>query len=220
MRHETRHSRPRPEHFAFTLVDLLVVILVVAALSALAILCPLVYRICGGTASVTKCQNRIGILGVGAVAYRNDNGRYPGQDDWGKSQLDSKALTGSQLLARALFTDPAGTGFPASNYAQYEPGSILATLAGKPDTITDTRPRSEAMAICYYPARLGVPGLAQFVADDNAPYTTPDHVASTFTSVITSVPGTPAKAGQFLLIAPGRDRKYFSDDDLSNFAGQ
>lgn len=234
-----RHPAHPPTRTGFTLVELLMVVLIISIL--VGILMPVVVGVMK-LAVITKSQQRVAILGVGTVAYQKDNGRYPGQDDWGKTQLGSPQLhTGSELLAMALFSDPDGSNFPKSNYAQYQPNDTLFTCTdvtpNRVNVISDCWPKGQTMPICYYPARLGETGVGMYHESDNNVFTDPKHdSADTFTKSVThpslaavpadpatgrlKIDASPAKMGQFILIAPGADRKYFSTDDLNNYTGQ
>ena len=223
----------RPPREGFTLVELLVVVLIIGIL--IAILMPVIALVMRNV-TATKSQQRVLNLANGTVAYYKDNGIYPGQAGWGKDRLNDQTatgLTGSQLLAKALFSDIDGTGFPKSNYATYDTTTTLFTISSKPNTIGDCWPGNQVMAICYYPARLGETGVGMFHggpaqnADDNWAYTT-GNISGTFTFATAiqafpangALPATPYKANQFIIIAPGPDRKYFNADDKNNFGGQ
>lgn len=202
----------------FTLIELLMVVLITSILVAM--LMPVIVQVLKSM-TATKSQQRVTILSNGAIAYYKDNMVYPGQDVWGKGQLDNGTLTGSQLLAKALFADPDGSGFPRSNYAQYDPSDSLWTLNSKANTIGDCWAKGQTMALCYYPARLGETGVGMFHEADNTAYTAAA-AGGTFASAIghPAMPGVPVKANQFIIIGPGLGRTYFTADDVSNFVGQ
>jgi hypothetical protein len=79
------------------------------------------------------------------------------------------------------------------------------------------------MPVLYYPSRLGSRGLAQYVEADNAVYTI-GHAGGNFLEFIVNravhprgTRSIPHRAGSFLVIAAGRDRLYFTGDDIANF---
>ena len=231
-----RHAAPVHGTKGFTLIELLMVVLIISIL--MAILMPVIIHVMR-TMTVVKSQQRVTSLANGAVAFFKDNGVYPGQSDlpatWGtglnlgfndlKTKLNAGTLTGSQVLARALFSDVDGSGFPRGNYAQYQAGETLPVpgIAGKDYTIGDCWPKGQTMALCYYPARIGETGVAMFHEADNTAYTTGNITSGkTFATAIThpAMAGTPVKANQFIIIGPGLDRTYFGPDDVSNFSAQ
>lgn len=159
---------------------------------------------------------RINELTDGARQYKMDTKYYPGQttESWG-SGTDGQ-LTGSQVFTRAMFTHKGN--FPASNYASYRREDLISA-DGREHVMSDRWP-DDPMPICYYPSRVNMSGLAQFVEADNAAHTDA-HKGGDFHKFIRDTRfGTsnlPHNDGEFLLIAPGLDRKYFTDDDIVNF---
>jgi hypothetical protein len=81
------------------------------------------------------------------------------------------------------------------------------------------------MPICYYPSRPGTggrPPADQYAYDHNNVHTD-DHCApGDFHEFIEDPryddPARPVRDGEFLLIAPGADRRYFTQDDVVNYA--
>ena len=152
----------------FTLVELLVVVAVIALLAA--ILVPTV-SMAIRVAENARSSARLKVIGNAAEAYHMQTGYYPGQDNpnelWDGSVTK---YTGSQLLARCLFYDPAKTEFPSPLYAAVGGGDIIAfnsATAGYSATVSFT-PSGTALPIgsisdifsrplplLYYPARLG-----------------------------------------------------------------
>lgn len=243
MQRQRRLTHARPAK-GFTLVELLMVVLIISIL--VAILMPVIVNVIRGIGAV-KTQARITSLATGAVSFYKDNGFYPGQCDlpstWAgginqgfhnmKTRLENAdpaaALTGSQVLARSLFYNPADTPAPTtlkSNYAQYVPDETCPTdpaISSKDYTIGDCWPKRQAMAICYYPARIGATGMSMYKEADNKAYTDGSHATTdTFVNAIKhpAMGSVPFKMGQFIILAPGLDRQYFNADDVTNYAGQ
>lgn len=224
----------------FTLVELLTVIVIISLL--LTILVPTIAGIMkSGYAAKTK--SRINTLETGAMAYYESTNRMflPGQ----QSLNDLSTWTGSQLLAKSLFMKKDGvwpTDYKAdgsfiaftrdmviNDSSTYDPSFNPAT---DPNNMALSDAFPDPMAICYYVSRPRSTGLAQYVEGDNTAYTgtfqkgpqqSTDSVS--FKTFITNpnftnpnVPGSeiPFKDRLFILIAPGMDRKYFTQDDVTN----
>jgi len=81
-----------------------------------------------------------------------------------------------------------------------------------PYTILDTYP--DPMPILYYPA--WVSG-AQYRKTDNNIYLNAENDTGTFASFVMADNNVPNNSGEFLVFAAGRDRKYFSADDVKNW---
>jgi len=222
----------------FTIVDLLTVILL--SLAAAAVLLPLL-RSATFTGPLycprATCKNLED--GAGNYGYDHD-GLYPGQRHvrWVGSREGQ--YTGSQLLAACLFgyedegnldnpfhkidlDDPGAT----DKYAPYKE-EYLATLDGRKNVLSDMFSTADTlfaqkdMAFCYYLSRKAPPDspvTANLVEADNAAHTE-GREAGNFAKWVTDERfgnKTPHNVGRFLLIAPGADRKYFSDDDIKNW---
>ncbi len=159
---------------------------------------------------------------------------------------DGWRLTGTQWLSLSVFTDPDGNSrdFPEAAYMDYRDGMFMdpGDVAGLEGTIADTFP--DPLPVCYYPCRRMHTGKTadgdeyrQYQLTDNEAYTD-DHDGGSFSqadfSTFIAPPAygetepngrpivdpnatPPYKDGQFLLIAPGRDRQYFTNDDITNF---
>jgi len=149
-------------------------------------------------------------LTEGAMQYSNDmRYRYvPGQQYPDRLGSEEGKETGSQMLARALFSDRNGA-FPVSYYATCDSGSLF-TCQGRPNTLSDGM--SDPLPVCYYPACVGMLFPECFREEDNAAYTN-GHSGGQFLEFIRSHESQICRS-RFLLIAPGKDRKYFTDDDL------
>ena len=223
---------PKPRH-PFTIVHLIVIVVVVAVVGIVVV----------STIHVPwppdgRTRQRIKTLEHGTYAYYEDTGRryFPGQQYTGLLLGDGGKLTGSQYLARSLFTPRKGT-YPADfkadpSYASFSKDMIF-TAGAYPETLSDGYP--DSMAICYYVSRPRTSvsnatnptaSLAQYKEADNAPYTNPPNQSKdsipfddfiTNPSFSTGATKIPFRDREFLLIAPGRDRKYFTQDDCTNY---
>ncbi len=213
---------------AFTLVELIVVIMIIGLL--MAILIPAVtWGIKVGLSAAA--QTRVEKLANAATAYKNEKGYYPGQNT--TSSLST--YTGSQILAACVFdylydyidgttpftTDPADSNYdrcyPKSKYSGYEDDESLEKLNGEVNTLSDGF-WGTSMAICYYVSWPGQTGTSQFLETDNDEYTTGNTGGETFTEFITNPSyDLPYNDKTFILISAGVDRKFFTKDDATNF---
>ena len=202
---------------AFTLIELLVVIAVISLL--LGIMVPVVSMTVRKTEDY-RAGARVSELGLACMMYRNQDGGeiyYPGQQYpemlLGSTAVCDPKLTGSQLLARALFWQDDLGDFGSSKYASLELEDDLLTFRDMPDSISDKM--SRPMAIVYFPARPGIAGPEQYVYGDNAPYVDAGEGEVAFYRDFTVVPSSQKVRhdGKYLIIAAGMDRVYFTADD-------
>ncbi|HAU36429.1 MAG TPA: hypothetical protein DCX07_01765 [Phycisphaerales bacterium] len=207
----------------FTLIELLTVILIISLL--VGILVPTVRAVIQA-ASAANTNATIQSLSGGIQQYYTENNNvYPGQN------VPSTFVYGSHWLMRAMFTRKGATSvnYSAAPAADFPLDAYVPIKAGLIRDNTGTNYSSaflgdgypSPMAICYYPARLGVSGLGQFVEGDNSTHTT-GNTGGTFSDFIKDTRldtggNTPYRSGQYLLIAPGSDRKYFTRDDVKNW---
>ena len=203
---------------AFTLVELIVVVLIIGLL--MAVIVPAThYAITLGVAA--RAQTRVDKLANAAVAYQLKMGRYPGQHD--TADLTAGTYTGSQMLAACAFgyLYDDGTPNPTSKYCAYEEDETLFTFEGSDGQRHHTLSDGfwiTPMAICYYVSWPGQTGVGQFHEADNNEYTVDDIAdGADFATFITSNYGLPYNDGTFLLISAGPDREFFSDDDATNW---
>lgn len=239
----------QPRQTGFTLVELLTVIVIISLL--LTIIVPTISAIARG-AYARKTAARIATLETGISAFYEDAGRrfYPGQQDLKKlvggdetgATQGPDIWTGSQWLARSLFTKKTGV-FPADFGAKSDPSyaTFATDMLVKDDPANYSDPAADtanmaisdhfpdALAICYYVSRPRRQGLNQYMTGaDNIAYTDAapnpaNNTTTNFEGFITnpnfSTAGNPIPFhdGEYLLIAPGIDRKYFTTDDITNW---
>jgi hypothetical protein len=202
-----------------SIVGVIVVLVGVLALVFLGVYLTRVFRSDGHLQEIA----RIHTLENGVWAYYESNNRafLPGQQFPKQLRGDGGPLTGSQLLAQTLFTPKDGT-YPADfgkdgSLLAYSPDRLMS-YHDLEHTLADQN--TDPMPILYYVARVRQEGVDQFKEADNSPYTDQARGNSaTFKDFITAPgkKGGVVNDGKFILIAPGRDRKYFTDDDTVNF---
>jgi len=205
---------PAARRKGFTLIELLTVIMIIVIL--MGILMPTIQGV-RRAGYAAKCRTLLGVLESGIQTYYSDQAQYPGQINPG---IIGGGDTGSQVLAQGMFTKKDGTGFPTEGYAPLN-ADVLAEINGQGNTISDQFPRP--MAVCYYVSRPGQSGLGQFVYADNNLHTNGKTGPTSFSDFIKDrrfkgdSSTTPYRDGEYLLIAPGPDRKYFTSDDVKNW---
>ena len=211
-RRSTTCRRPRA---AFTLVELLTVMIIIGLLAA--ILLPTVTSaLKSGYFAKTLAQRKN--LGDGAENYAQDHGGfYPGQDD----DTHYTSYKGSQILAACLFdyditdADPEPTGKYAACKEEYLVNLEVSGTDTRNRTLSDMFPPGKDLAFCYWAYRSG-----SFHYDDNDVYTgMTGGTSGDFTNFILDArfDNTPRNQGRFILIAPGSDREYFTADDVRNW---
>jgi len=168
---------------------------------------------------IRKTGVRMARLEQGATQYKREKYYFPGQAETAILGGNPGQLTGSQFLARVLFTPPNGKypdDFPQSGYAEFKP-DVLFTDGTRDNVISDGYP--DPMPICYYPARVTERGLKQYVYEDNAVHTRGREGGEFYEFIrdANRLGEQPYKPDAFLLVAPGPDRRYFTDDDLTNW---
>jgi prepilin-type N-terminal cleavage/methylation domain-containing protein len=202
---QRRRQSGRPR--GFTLVELLVVIVIITLL--MGILVPTVQSVLR-TMQQTEAKARLESLSRSVdLWYKVNNNHYPGQVNPALLDDDDE-MTGSQLLAEALFTKTKDDGsevFPASTeYADFS-GGILFDYEVKGNTfenvLSDGLPTP--MPILYYPSRLGE---GNFKASDNDELVTDDTKGGSF--------GNVSGGGPYLLLSAGADRLYYTADDITS----
>jgi len=164
---------------------------------------------------------RVQSLGRGADLYRKENGYYPGQREIDQLVSEGGKYTGSQLMAMAMYlielTPEGPKGVLRGGYDTYKEEFITRNFPGYPYTLSDLMSRESAMAICYYVPRPDKEGVDRFVEADNAVYTDRAKGGNFRVFIAERCMKGGSHIPDFLLISPGPDRKYFTDDDITNF---
>lgn len=204
-----------PRRDAFTLIELLTVIIIIGMLAAI-----LVPTVTSGIVHgyVTKSRAQQENLADGAESYKQAHrGFYPGQDD--TSVFDGPdAKTGSQVLAAALYGFELGQADPepAGKYVSYK-AEHLVNLDGREYSLSDLFPGGKEKAFCYYVYRGdGTTAATKYRRADNDAHT---GTAGDFIARVSDPrfgDDDVHNEGRFILIAPGADRDYFTADDVQN----
>ncbi|MFP4354858.1 MAG: type II secretion system protein [Phycisphaerae bacterium] len=221
MKQRSNHPGDPGPSAGFTLIELLVVIAILGLLVALII--PSMRRAIM-IAKDTKTLAVMAEIKNGLEGFKSDNeGMYPGQGRPSSDKL--KVMTGSELLARTLFwsksadNDPFDSPFkPTSGYMAYNENLVIE-YEGQSPLMGDDYDEDDAMPILYYPARLGRVGrtgyLSNYVSGDNGSIDTPS--GGSWGKFVKDGNGNFHNPRSYLLIGAGLDRKYFTDDDHTNF---
>ncbi len=200
---QRRRQSGRPR--GFTLVELLVVIVIITLL--MGILVPTVQSVLR-TMQQTEAKARLESLSRSVdLWYKVNNNHYPGQVN--PTDLDNDKITGSHLLAEALFkrtNDDGSVVWASTEYADFS-GGILFDYEVEGTThenvLSDGLPTP--MPILYYPSRLGE---GNFKASDNDELVTDDTKGGSF--------GNVSGGGPYLLLSAGADRLYYTADDITS----
>ncbi len=179
---------------------------------------------------------RIASLETATWQYKQDDdfgGCFPGQEtfDYWAPHGQPPVYTGSQVLAAHLFgyfdwdldepyamidaDDPGAE----SAFGDLKPSMLghMGDGPGERNFLMDAYP--DPLPIVYYPSGRGM-GVGQFRFEDNAAIT--GKTEAEFNAFITDPDSSgpnkqPVNRDGFLLIAPGPDREYFTEDDLRNW---
>jgi len=209
---------------AFTLVELLIVIGIIVVL--VGILVPAV-RSALIQMQVTRTTTIVQKLGSACESYKTETGYYPGQRYISKvgphTIGDYSVGTGSQYLAKALFVAGAAWAPPfEAESMRVEPGVDEASANPDEDFRSVSDQFSDPMTVLYFPAKLGVTGTGQYNLSHNIQYVQGGNGSTDLSHFNTFIkddrPGADDDAvwnpDKFLIIAAGRDRTYFTNDDL------
>ncbi|KKM67332.1 hypothetical protein LCGC14_1472190, partial [marine sediment metagenome] len=163
----------------FTLVELLVVVAIIVLL--VGILVPIVPAVLRDAEAV-RSKARIIALQSGCSAYKTETGYYPGQlhiDRLGTNETNK--FTGSQYLALSLYEDgyvDYSTDDAITIDGQKAGGASIALQNSVSDRFSD------ALAVLYFPAKLGVATVDQYDVDHNIEYIRGNGNPSQFASFI------------------------------------
>jgi prepilin-type N-terminal cleavage/methylation domain-containing protein len=229
---------PSARRSAFTLVELLVVIGIIAMLAAL--VTPAVMR-AQATARNAAIKAEIDMLHMAIMNYKNEYGSFPPCSDSTSYSASGPAV---KHLARLFPRCASPTGQFSGSPVLTPQNAIAAWLGGYSDDPSlpltgGTRKKlydfdqSRTSSLSYFPS--GKPG-SPYIYIDSANYTTGSGAATTIpTSSLTGgtyfahrVPTSAAgnfttltqpafNADTFQILCAGRDEEFGTDDDLSNF---
>ncbi len=210
---------------AFTLLELLIVIAILALLAGIIVPSLMKVRQAGSRVTI---EARIAMLSRAAQQYKQLNQYYPGQRYLrdGYNGGVSWVKTGSQMLALSIFSpEDDASEFPAdSRYCSQFEKELLFTFENGgtqyQNTLADSS--NETAPICYYPCdprSRDQSAQKQYskAFDWNKAYT--GSTAAEFYAFITDGgdgSDTPRRSNEFLLIAPGPDGEFFTSDDIHN----
>ena len=209
----------------FTLVELLVVIIIIAILAAIAV--PAVMR-ATATAQNARIKTEIDMLHMAIQQYKNEYGSYPPCYDApvvAGNINQSVARKHVQRLFPRVFTENLPS---ASNLLLLKPNTALVSwLLGYTDNPTDPLAQGDTTL-----KRKKLFDFDQSRVSADFKYHAPSKPNSLYVYIDNSNYGTPGigvtpepdlKTGlafnpdSFQIISAGRDEKYPSQDDLSNF---
>ena len=227
------HAGRRPRRGAFTLVELLTVVVIIALLAA--ILLPTVVSAIRA-ACLVKTRTRVGSLSTACELYKRDHSLYPGQavlTDAARGLTGSGGpYTGSQVLAACVygFDVASANPMPRGGYDVYKDEFLREILAGpRPRVMADGFPQGKSLAICYYPAVPGEETLNQYRYEHNQAHTDfkpandrPDAAQQKaqfleFIQDRRAGGDRPCRPTEFLIVAAGASRKFFVEGNVTNF---
>jgi prepilin-type N-terminal cleavage/methylation domain-containing protein len=198
----------------FTLIEVLMVIGILGLL--LAIILPSV-RSTRQYAYELQTEAQVESFETALFQFHSETNHYPGQSRAEQSALSS--MTATEVMARRLWT-PRGESWTGGNWEPEEAYAVyneeLVVAAGGFDYCPSDNFGNDPMPLLYYPS---VPGTTP--ADDDH-YTfshneaISDGFMGEFRGLITDG-GRYYVQNKYLLIGAGIDRKYFTDDDITNF---
>jgi len=235
---EQQRTAVTGDRFGFTLAEVLVVMLILGML--MGILMPVI-GVVQLKMQAARSKTRIAVIDRGVTSYKLANNMYPGQADFNKWQppdgatdpLPAGKYTGSQVVAAHLFGyyDPAAAdpyhnatesnpGASRTAYCPWQPGMLMhrdSTNTAKRNYLSDDF--STPKPIAYYPSGNGA-GKDEFRFSDNSVITGKTDIIFWNYIKDTKYAGgedRPVNHNDFLLIGPGPDRFYFTEDDVHNW---
>lgn len=227
---------------AFTLIELIVVISIISLL--VGVIAPSISKV-RDLSFRAKSAAAIQELSAGAMQYKSEYGCYPLQTGIPNSgTYGSKISAAFGRLMLGYITVPGGGTSIDFKSSTYDRNPIVAesndrfALTNSYDfkkqgggtiseqyTPLDQWKKGEEMAILYYPSNIGNDGTtlsSVFDIDSNDTYASPKDLNDFSSTLRDNKFGTGSdsriyNSDSFLLIAPGINREYFTDDDLKNF---
>jgi prepilin-type N-terminal cleavage/methylation domain-containing protein/prepilin-type processing-associated H-X9-DG protein len=167
-----QYGKPQPRRAAFTLIELLTVVAIIAVLAAL--LMP-AFASARRSAGRTACSSNLRQLFVALTTYGadNDNNLPPAESStkvtWDAALFDGKYLTNQKVLACPLDILKRRTGFASQPIRSYCANSQVFEYQGNGAQAwkTASRPRTQIVLLFDRPADLGIYGRTDSVAMPN-----------------------------------------------------
>lgn len=198
---------------------MLVRLLVAEVVVALAIVViPVVIHVVYGP-SGTRVTTCVGVTNSAIGSFRRHTGFYPGENTLSLLIGNGGRFTGSEVLGAALGGYPVGGPFNGkTDYVQWHEGTLVSPRGlGRPGTLSDGG--RNPMPLCYYVARVSASGVETFFEEDNAPYTNQAH-GGDFQKCVSRIREVQRAHPRYLLLAPGPDGLYFTEDDVACTGGE
>jgi prepilin-type N-terminal cleavage/methylation domain-containing protein len=201
---------------AFTLIELLVVIAIIMILAG--ILVPgLNKAIQMGHAA--KARSGVRELSAGAHAYEEEYGYFPGQKRYPRYEEKASFALGECLWGTS---DPT----PLNSFLPYKDEKVMDDSGDNRRVPSDRFP--DKMPVLYFPSKLCSTGSSvadSFFVDDNKDYVDKYNDESGDANSLSDYAseakndalGKIYHYDTFLIIGAGLDRKYFTDDDITNW---
>jgi prepilin-type N-terminal cleavage/methylation domain-containing protein len=200
----------------FTLIEVLMVIGILGLL--LAIILPSVQ---GSRRYAYELQTEAQIEGFETALWQfhSETNHYPGQSRAEQDKINDDDWPATEVMARRLWT-PRGENWDGANWEPEEAYAVyneeLVVAAGGFNYCPSDNFGNKPMPLLYYPS---VPGTTP-ADDDHYRWSNNQAISGPseddFRDLITDG-GAYYVRDKYLLIGAGIDRKYFTDDDITNF---